>query len=193
MPHPADPRPDYSAALQALLVDLCKRVPAFSRLDARRFLLVAGEARETSRATVRPLQAPEMPRVLVDGQVRHFEITLRPLFFLSANGLGRLGTLCHELLHVDPDGRPLLAPERRHQGNHSLLDREVDLLARAYVEQAPSHLLAPLGHHGEVLMRQWRVRPGPGMAARQVGNAQLFHGVVRVVTPVKDRTVWWAG
>jgi len=128
--------------------------------------------------------------VLVDGHVRHFEITLRPLFFLKANGLGRLVTLFHELFHLAPDGSGL-ADERRHRGNHRSNDVTVESLARSYVDAAPAALLAPLGHEGEVLMDQWRIRPSRDCALRQVTREHLFLGPVPMHTPKRERCVWW--
>ena len=166
----ADPRPDFAEAVDALLIHACGHVRAFHQLNPQQLLVVAGAARESSRATIRFLDEKSLPRVMIDGVHKRFEITLRPLFFLDANGLGRLMTLFHELLHMEENGEAL-SVARRHAGHPKSLDAQVEKLARAYALKAPSKVLACLGHNGEVLMRQWRIRPGAGSALKRMTQA----------------------
>ena len=186
-----DPRPNLTTALQRLLLDIPARVPELGHVDAQAVLVVAAAAKDHSRATIRPLTLPGHPRVVVAGTQRRFEIALRPLFFLEANGLGRLVTLFHELFHVDPDAPTQLSNARRHAGPAGRFNRQVELLARSYAAKARPRLLAPLGHEGEVLVQQWRVRPGAGVTPGLFGDHHLFVGPVAMHTPRPDRSGWW--
>ncbi|MEW5848527.1 MAG: hypothetical protein AB2A00_06915 [Myxococcota bacterium] len=181
-----DPRPDFSKALDRLVVDVTRRVPQLGHVRPSEILVVAGAAKDTSRATIRTLEVP----VTVEGHRRRFEVTLRPLFFLDANGLGRLVTLMHELHHISPAGAGLAA-ERRHGAAEGDFDDHVESLARNYCQVAPMAVLAPLGHHGEVLCRQWRIRPGATGPARRYSDQHLFLGPVLMQTPRRERTGWW--
>jgi hypothetical protein len=185
-----DLRPNLSAALDRLLVDVVARVPDLSHVHPAGLLLVAAAAKDHSRATIRPLNLPGHPRVVVSGTPRALEIALRPLFFLDANGPGRLVTLFHELFHVDPHAPDRLGDARRHGGPGGRFNRHVEEMARAYAAAAPPRLLAPLGHHGEVLVRQWRVRPGPGVTPGLFGDEHLFWGPVPMLTPRRHRSGW---
>jgi hypothetical protein len=182
--HP-DPRPSLGPALDALLQHACASVAELHHVKAKAVLLVAGGALDESRASIRGLDGL---KVTVDAQRRHYEVTLRPLFFLSSNALGRLITLFHELFHISPAADGTLDPQRRHGAPGGAFDREVETLARRYARTAPAELLVPLGHHGEVLMRQWRIRPSAGTRRASFGDAQMFVGPVRMVTPRHGRT-----
>src|SRR5262245_14178645 len=120
---------------------MTRRIPELSHVHASRVLLVAGAARENSRATIRPLHDV---KVTIDGHRRCYEVTLRPLFFLKANGLGRLITLCHELFHIHPACNGQLHQERRHGEADGDFDGLMEDLSRAYVKTAPPRLLSAL-------------------------------------------------
>ncbi|MBI5497967.1 MAG: hypothetical protein HY904_23390 [Deltaproteobacteria bacterium] len=184
-----DARPRLSPALDALLADLCKRVDAFRHIRPTAVLVVAGAAQEHSRATIRGF--PRGPTVTVARVRRRYEVTLRPLFFQSANGLGRLVTLCHELFHVGPACDGMLDEHRRHARAGSGFDDVVERLARDYAARAPHRLLEPLAHEGEVLFRHWRVRPGGETDAGRYTERDLFEGPLCMHTPRGARSGWW--
>jgi hypothetical protein len=186
-----DPRPHLSPALDALLAHAVEHVDAFRHVRAEQVLVVGGAALKHSRATIRGFPDGQAPIIKVGTRRIRYEITLRPLFLLQANGLGRLCTLFHELFHIGPLADGALDPSRRHGAPGGDFDAVVERLARRYAKTAPPDLLAPLGHHGEVLLQQWRVRPGNADHARVYGEKHLFTGPVAMRTPRGQRTVWW--
>jgi hypothetical protein len=186
-----DPRPDLGPALHALLDHAVKKVPAFRHVDAGALLCVAGAALKHSRATIRGFVDGDSPVITVRARRVRYEITLRPLFFLQANGLGRLCTLFHELFHISRQADGTLDESRRHGRPGGDFDAQVEQLARRYAQRAPLELIAPLGHEGEVLLQQWRVRPGSGPGARVFTEKHLFLGPVVMHTPKGQRTSWW--
>lgn len=183
----ADAIPDLDPALRRLLADIPRRCPALAHVQASTVLPVLGAAHEDSRATIRPLLSW---RVTVGGHRRLYEISLRPLFFLSANGLGRLCTLFHELYHISPPCDGKLDPQRSHSAG-ARFDARVEVLAREYVQVAPPALLAPLAHHGMARMRAWRLRPGPGLARNAFTAAHTYSAPLVMQTPAGQRSVWW--
>lgn len=184
-----DARPDFTLAVEALLTHAVGAVPEFAHVRATTLMVVAGAALGRSRASIRGFGALS-PRVLLDGRVRRYEITLRPLFFLNANAPGRLATLFHELFHVgQPEGE--LDSTRGHGTGRAPFEAEVERLAAGYAKTAPPSVLSPLGHHGEVLCRQWRVRPQGTEKARVFTEKHVFVGPVPMRTPVGQRSVWW--
>jgi hypothetical protein len=162
---------------------------------ASRILVVAGEARRSSRATIRPLasrlpkhSARRRPLVQFQGRRILYVITLRPAFFRRSSAHERVTTLLHELYHVSTrfDGtlhrgrRHAMLPGRRFQAN-------LNPLVKRYLGEADPTLLAALDHHGEVLVRQWLEKPPlsilPGSKVRRrYDEAQLFLGPVMMVS-----------
>jgi predicted metallopeptidase len=182
-------------ALRRLILDAALKLPELSHVRASRILVVAGEARRSSRATIRPL-ASRLPkhstrrRPLVQFQGRRilYVITLRPAFFRRSSAHERVTTLLHELYHVSTrfDGtlhrgrRHAMLPGRRFQASLSPL-------VKRYLGAADPELLAPLDHHGEVLVRQWLEKPPlsilPGSKVRRrYDEAQLFLGPVMMIS-----------
>lgn len=190
-PLPPDPRPSLDEPLEALLADLARRLAPLSRLDTRAIVVVALSAHGTAAASVRSLDGAA-ERVTVGGHARRWELGLRPPFFLEGDPTRRLGTLVHELLHLDPDRPGALLDENRHRNRpHEAHEREAQALAERWLADAPLSRLAPLGHHGEALLRQWRHRPVPETASRVFTDADVFQGPIFVSTPKERRTVWW--
>jgi hypothetical protein len=74
-------------AVKRLVRDVAERLPALSHVRPSRVLIVAGEARGKSRATIRPatLPGPDGRRrfLRVRGRRMLYVITLRPLWFAA--------------------------------------------------------------------------------------------------------------
>jgi len=183
-------RLNITLAVKRLVRDASARLPELSHVDAGRLLVVAGEARRASRATIRPVApaGPAAPRIRVRGRDIRYVITLRPLWFLESTPEGRVETVLHELWHASTrfDGR--LHRGRRHGTLPRLaFDRRVRGLRDRYLAEAPAELLAPFGHRGLVRARMWLERPAParrdgGRARRLYTERQLFYGLVRMRT-----------
>lgn len=188
---PRDPRPLLDDVLERLLADVVARSPALQGIDPTGILLVAVSAHGHAAASVRSLE--DVAReVVVGGVRRHTEIALRPRFFLEGDPARRLGTLVHELLHLDPSAPGRLLDEHRHRSrSHEAHEEEARAVAERWLEDADLSLLAPLGHHGEALMRQWRVRPVPETSAERFTDDALFLAPLLMRTPRERRTVWW--
>lgn len=151
-------------------------------MKASRILVVAGEARRKSRATVRALGASGRPRVELHGRRMLYVITLRPLFFRSSTPEQRLETVVHELYHLSAKFDGSLERSRKH----SVLGlrayrREIRPLVRRYLEQCPPELYAMLSYDGEVAVRQWLERPTRG-SDRTYTETSFFLGPVRMKT-----------
>lgn len=188
---PRDPRPLLDEALERLLADLVERSPELSGLDPGALLVVAVSAHGHAAASVRSLD-DVAAEVVIGGVRRRAEIALRPRFFLEGDPARRLGTLVHELLHLDPATPGRLLDAHRHAARaHEEHELEAQAIAERWLKGADLSLLAPLGHHGEVLMRHWRVRPVPETRAERFSDDALFLAPVRMSTPRERRTVWW--
>ena len=188
-------RLNVTLAVKRLVRDAAARLPELAHVDASQLLVVAGEARRASRATIRPVGAPrdrrdgrDRPRIRVRGRDILYVITLRPLWFLDSTPEERIGTVLHELWHVSTrfDGR--LHRGRRHAAlPASAFERRVRRLRDRYLAEAPGELVAPFAHHGLVRARMWLERPAAarrdgGRARRLYTEKQLFCGVVRMRT-----------
>ena len=196
----APTRPNISRAVRLLIRDIAKQLPEFSHVRSDRILVVAGEARRASRATIRPMRFPETgarhsksgqlwkPRVTFRGQPVLYVITLRPLFFRSSTVEQRVETILHELFHVSQKFDGTLDPNRRH----SVLDRSsfakaLRPLIKRYLALCPEELRARLALNGEVRVRHWLEKPPnsyrQGSRLRRVyDESQTFLGPVRMMT-----------
>ena len=196
-------RPNLNKALRALIRDIAARLPEFGHIKAQRVLVVAGEARRTSRGTVKPLcyrggkstdrTGRRKPIIRVRGRRMLYCITLRPLFFRLSTPQARIETLMHELFHVSRRFDGTLHAGRRHAALGKDFARRLRPLVRRYLARCPPALQAPFAYHGEVRVLQWLERPGPayvpgGTRVRRLyTEEQLFYGVVRMVTAKKRR------
>lgn len=188
---PRDPRPALDDVLERLLADVVTRCPELSGLDAAAVLLVAVSAHGRAAASVRSLDDVAAD-VTLGGVRRRAEIALRPRFFLEGDPSRRLGTLVHELLHLDAKTPGALLDERRHRSRtHEEHEAESQRIAERWLEHADLSLLAPLGHDGEALMRQWRVRPVPETREERFSDDDVYLAPVVMRTPRERRTVWW--
>ena len=184
-------RPDWTAAVERLLALVTSSDDDLRALDARRILVVALAAHGTAVATVRTL-TDCASRVVVDEQVRTWELGLRPAFFHEGDAPRRLATLVHELLHLDPHHDGALLHERRHaQRPHAVHEKQARSIAREFLQQTPPLELGALAHDGEVRVRQWLRRPVDATARKRFSDADVFDGIVHIHTPSSSRAGWW--
>jgi predicted metallopeptidase len=160
---------------------MARKLPELSHIEVARILFVAGEARRTSRATIKPLVGA---RVSLKGNRALYCITLRPKFFRASTPEQRVETLLHELLHVSAEFDGRLHSGRRHAVLPGAKFRALlRPLLRRYLADADPGLLSDLGHHGEVVARQWLERPTGNSSRRQpYTENDLFLGPVQMIT-----------
>lgn len=191
-------RPDFNRAIRRLLWHIVQTMPEFAHLEPSRILVVAGEARRASHATVKPLAFPRgsrtdalgrvKPLVKIDGTRMLYCITLRPLFFRRSSVRERVATVLHELFHISTGFDGTLDSSRRHAKMGARFEKKFRPLERRLWKSLPPDVLAPFAHDGEVRVLQWLERPSgwlPGekaSARRAYTEAHLFTGVVRMKT-----------
>jgi hypothetical protein len=130
--------------------------------------------------------------VSIEGRRRFIELGLRPAFFLDGDGARRIGTLIHELLHIDPaDSARLLDANRHTHRSHDALEKEARTLAARYLKQVDPTDLLCLSHHGEVLLRMWKRRPFETTRGHRFNDDDVFEGPVVMETPAGLRGGWW--
>ena len=189
-------RLNITLAVKRLVRDAAARLPELAHVRASRVLVVAGEARRASRATIRPVAASgrPAPRIRVRGRPILYVITLRPLWFLDSTPEERIDTILHELYHASLRFDGQLHRGRRHAAlPRAAYNRTIRALRRRYLSQSPAELAAPFAHDGLVRARMWMERPtaaprdgGPGRPLYT--ERQLFYGLVRLRT---DRSHHW--
>lgn len=173
-------------------------MPEFSHLEPSRILVVAGEARRASHATVKPLAfdrgvrtdalGRHKPLVKIEGKRMLYCITLRPLFFRSSTARERVATVLHELFHISTGFDGTLDSQRRHATMGRRFELNFRPLEKRLWRSLPPGLLAPFAHDGDVRVLQWLERPSAWMpgekasARRIYTEAHLFTGVVRMKT-----------
>jgi predicted metallopeptidase len=186
-------RPNLSRVVRLVIRDVARQIPEFAHVRAERILVVAGEARRRSRATIRPLRSAVTggrgrPKVRFRGRDIRYLLTLRPLFFRDSTVEERIATVLHELFHVSPTFDGTLAPSRRHAAlPPPAFDALLGPLVGRYRELCPESLLRQLAFDGEALVRQWLEKPPvrlkPGRSGRRLyDEAQTFLGPVRMRT-----------
>jgi predicted metallopeptidase len=193
-------RMTVTLAVKRLVRDLAARLPELSHVRATRVLVVAGEARRASRATIRPAHfketrrrtgagARKKPLIRVKGRKILYVITLRPLWFQDSTPRERIATIVHELYHASTRFDGTLHRARRHSRLPlEAYERRVGALVDRYLAGAPDDLLRPFAAHGLVRARMWLERPSGSYDAdeyrgrRVYTEKQLFHGVVQMVT-----------
>lgn len=178
-------------AVKRLIRDIAARLPELTHVEASRVLVVAGEARGASRATIRggqlgPTRAGAKRRFLrLRGRDIRYVITLRPLWFLASTAEERVATLLHELYHVSLRFDGSLHRERRHARlPRARYDRHVQELLLRYLSAAPPELVAPFSGEGVVKIRMWLRGPrsGGGRGAGRDADPHLFHGYMPLRT-----------
>lgn len=191
-------RPDFNRAIRRLLWHVARTMPEFAHLEPSRILVVAGEARRASHATVKPLAFGKgirtdalgryKPLVKIEGKKMLYCVTLRPLFFRSSSAHERIATVLHELFHISMAFDGTLDSSRRHATMGKRFEAKFRPLERRLWRAVPPEILAPFAHDGEVRVLQWLERPSawlPGEKAssrRIYTEAHLFTGVVRMKT-----------
>lgn len=189
--------PNFNLAVKALLKDVSTSVPELAHIKPSRIVVVAGDARRASRATVKPLcfeggksrdpDGRKKPVVKIRGKRAMYSITLRPLFFRDSTPEGRIATLLHELYHIHPRFDGTLDDERRHVTAGPTFAKQLRPLVRRYLKRCPPEVLSAFAYDGEVRVPMWLERPGallPGHAyvRRIYTEEQLFTGTVRMIT-----------
>jgi len=176
-------RPTVTLAARRLIRDLARRVPELRHVRASRVLVVAGEARRASRATIRGLApGPRRPAVSIRGRRILYVITLRPLWFRDSTPQERVATIVHELYHASTRFDGTLHRGRRHAELGSrAYGRRVGTMLQRYLAEAPEAVLLPFAQTGPARARMWLERP---TARAQKGGRvqytekQLFVGLV---------------
>jgi predicted metallopeptidase len=188
---PVPMRLNITLAVKRLVRDVAARLPELAHVRPSRLLVVAGEARRASRATIRParpVRGRTGPTVRVKGRRILYVVTLRPLWFLDSTPEERIGTILHELYHASKRFDGSLHGGRRHSRLPlPLYNRKVHTLLLRYLAVAPEEIVAPFAHDGIVRARMWLERPTGGVdpesARRRVyTERQLFNGLVRMRT-----------
>lgn len=189
---PMAARLNVTLAVKRLVRDVAARLPELAHVRSSRVLVVAGEARRASRATIRPFagaSAGHGQRVEVRGREVRYVITLRPLWFLDSTPVERIETILHELYHASRRFDGTLHGARRHDRlAPAAYRRRIRALRRRYLAEAPPELLAPFAHQGLARARMWLERPagrrrGGGPERRVYTERQLYYGLVRMRTP----------
>lgn len=200
-------RPNLGKAIKEVMRDVSRRMPEFGHIDPSRILVVAGEARRASRATVRPLAFSDSrdrisadrkrakPLVQIRGRQMLYVVAFRPMFFLRSTAEQRVETILHELWHISPRFDGTLDRARRHTHLSAEGFRaHFDPLVERYLGSMPDALREALGHRGEALVRHWLERPAPFFRIDSKGRskdpgkrvifteAQLFYGPVKMLT-----------
>ncbi len=186
-------------AVKRLVRDVAARVPELAHVRPSRVLVVAGEARRASRATIRPAHrgrpraagGAARPLVRVKGRTILYVITLRPLWFLASTPDERVATVLHELYHASTRFDGTLHRGRRHSRLPRIrYNRKIRTLLRRYLAAAPAEVTAPFSHRGVVRARMWLERPGSARGGAAAGRRvytekQLFYGLVPMRPPAR--------
>lgn len=204
---PRPHRPNLGTTIKAVMRDVARKLPEYAHIEASRILVVAGEARRASRATVRPLAFSDSrgrisldgkrakPVVEVGGREMLYVVSFRPRFFLRSTARDRVETILHELFHIAEEFDGTLHRGRRHARLPGAAFHEAfQPLVQRYLEVCPQELLHALAHQGEVIMRHWLERPPPFYHLDEEGRptrpgrrihyteAQLFYGPSKMLT-----------
>ena len=192
-------------AVKRLIRDMVARLPELSHVKPARILVVAGEARRASRATIRPAHFRETrarggrggrrkPLIRIQGRKILYVITLRPLWFRDSTPEQRVSTVLHELWHASQRFDGTLHRGRVHTRlPRAGYERRIRALRDRYLAQAPEEILAPFTYSGVVRARMWLERPagtyrvGEHGGRRTYTEKQLFVGLMRIKTPVPGR------
>jgi predicted metallopeptidase len=185
------PRLNLTLAVKRLIRDVAARVPELAHVRPGRILVIAGEARRASRATIRPARASPSARarpvIRVKGREILYVVTLRPLWFLESTARERIGTILHELYHASTRFDGTLHRGRRHSRMPlAVYNRKIRRLLEGYLAVAPEEIVAPFSATGTVRARMWLERPAWSQGDRRgrqlYTERQLFHGPARMIT-----------
>jgi hypothetical protein len=181
-----------------LIREIAGSLPEFAHVRSERILVVSGEARRASRATIRPMRfagglrtspsGRRKPKVSFRGRDILYVLTLRPLFFRASTAEQRIETVIHELFHLSQAFDGTLDPERRHDAlPKAAFERQLRPLVKRYLATCASPTLARFRVTGEVLVRQWLEKPPGSMGSaakgrRRYDEAHTFLGPMRMIT-----------
>jgi predicted metallopeptidase len=187
-------------AVRRLIRDVAARLPELAHVRPSRVLVVAGEARRASRATIRPAHFLESrgrgaggrrkALVRIRGRKILYVVTLRPRWFVDSTPAQRIATVLHELYHASERFDGTLHRGRVHARlPRARYDRRIRALRDRYLAVAPAPVLAPFSHRGVVRVRMWLERPGgPYRVGSRTGRRlfterQLFLGLMPMRAP----------
>jgi hypothetical protein len=180
--------PNITLTVRRVIRDVARQLPEFSHIRASHLLVVAGEARRRSHATIRPLHFAttqerrsstgrrRKPDIRFRGKRILYVITLRPMFFRSSTPEQRVHTILHELFHISKRFDGTLHSERRHQRSGKHFDRRLEPLVKRYLDRIPAEYLEVLSHHGVALARQWLERPTHSYRTGASNGTRRFKG-----------------
>jgi predicted metallopeptidase len=192
-------------AVKRLIRDMVARLPELAHVKPSRILVVAGDARRASRATIRPAHFRETrarggrgglrkPLIRIGGRKILYVITLRPLWFRASTPEQRVGTVLHELWHASERFDGTLHRGRVHgRLPRPRFERRIRVLRDRYLAAAADDVLAPFTYSGIALARMWLERPagfyrvGEYGGRRTYTEKQLFLGLLRMKTPTTGR------
>jgi len=196
-------RPNMTLAVKRLIRDVAARVPELSHVKPSRVLVVAGEARRASRATIRPAHFKETggrqgqggrrkPLIRLKGRKVLYVITLRPRWFVDSSPEERVATVLHELYHASEQFDGTLHPGRlHHRIPRGRYERRIRAIRDRYLAVAPDEILAPFDYRGVARARMWLERPGSFYrigkydGRRVYTERQLFQGLMPM-RPARD-------
>jgi predicted metallopeptidase len=179
--------------------DVAEKLPEFSHIKASRILVVAGEARRSSWATIRALgcssNSGERPIVRIKSRQMLYVITLRPRFFRVATPRKRIETILHELFHISERFDGTLHRSRRHSCSKDEFFGRLDPLVKRYLTLISPKISQAFSVHGLVAVRQWLEKPalsnGNRARSRRIyTEKQLFVGPVQMVTRPAARSIF---
>ncbi len=183
---------NVTRVVRAVVQDAARKLPEFAHIKATRVLVVAGEARRASWASVRPLgtgKSSGRPVVRVRGRQMLYLITLRPRFFRGATPEKRAETILHEMFHISGRFDGTLHTGRRHASLKGRFERRLGPLVERYLELMDPALYEALNSSGTALARQWLERPGlttlrgkKRVGRRVYTEKHLFLGPVQMIT-----------
>ncbi len=193
-------RPDFTQAVHALIRHAASTLEALAHIDPERVLVVAGEARRASRATVKPMRftsgkrvdslGRRKPLVTVHGVPMLYVVTLRPLFFRRSTPRQRVATVLHELFHMSKKFDGTLDHRRRH-GAGDRFERAFPPIEKRYWRRITPEVLAPFAYDGEVRVRMWLEKPQTFVQSDRASTRRvytekhLFEGVMRLRSKVR--------
>lgn len=194
------PRPNFSRAVRLLIRDIAKNVPEFAKVRSENVLVVAGEARRASRATIRPTRFQDTaslrstdgkqrkPRIAFRGRKILYVLTLRPLFFRTGGAEKRIETILHELFHLSPAFDGTLASDRRHSVmDAAAFEAALRPMVKRYLALCAQEHVERFSFNGEVRVRQWLEKPPRALRVntrqrRLYDERQTFLAPVRMFT-----------
>ena len=184
-------------AVKRLIRDLVARLPELSHVKPSRVLVVAGEARRASRATIRPAHFGETrarggrgglrkPLIRIGGRKILYVITLRPLWFRASTPEQRISTVLHELWHASERFDGTLHRGRVHSRlPRSRYERRIRALRDRYLEDAPPRS----SRHSPTVESAW---PACGWSARP-GSTGWGSTAAGAPTPRSSSSWGWCG